>query len=64
MTKIILDKNACISAGICIALAPEIFQWDEDNKAKVILSETNDKNLIEKAKNAEIACPAHAIKVL
>jgi predicted nucleic acid-binding protein len=62
MAKIILDENISISAGIYIALTPEIFQWDENNKVKVILSETNDKNLIEKAKDAEVTYLVHAIK--
>mgnify|MGYP001770640779 CR=1 FL=1 len=63
MAKVWVDKNLCIACGSCIAIAPEIFEWDTDGKSKAKISEINDQNLLELAKNAQMACPTGAIKI-
>ncbi|MGB9674497.1 MAG: ferredoxin [Nanopusillaceae archaeon] len=63
MVKIWVNKDTCIACGTCMVLAPEIFDWDSDGKSKAKVSETNDPNLIQKAKDAAIACPTHSINV-
>lgn len=63
MAKILLDKNTCIGCGACVAVAPELFELDEDNKAEAkIIGELEDEEL-KKAKEAEETCPVQAIKV-
>lgn len=56
-----IDRNLCIGAGTCIAVAPKA--WELDDEAKAILLETadqeTDENLIESAR----ACPVAAIFV-
>jgi len=32
-----IDKNTCIGCGTCIAIAPEIYEFDSDGKAKAKL---------------------------
>ncbi|MEM2139323.1 MAG: ferredoxin [Candidatus Woesearchaeota archaeon] len=68
--KIIFDRENCIGAGACAAMAPEHFKMVEDGKADLIGSkdlgngkfeldtEAND-NLVEAAK----ACPVLVIKI-
>ncbi len=58
-----VDKNLCIACGACIAIAPEIFEWDTDGKSHSKLNEVTDENLMEKAKEAANACPTGAIKI-
>ncbi len=62
--KVEVIKDTCIGCGTCIAVAPEVFEWDSDGKSKVKVAETNDPDLIQKAKNGESGCPVHAIKVI
>ncbi|MEM3374136.1 MAG: ferredoxin [Candidatus Woesearchaeota archaeon] len=68
--KIIFDRENCIGAGACAAMAPEFFKMVSDGKAELIggkdigdgkfelETEAND-NLIEAAK----ACPVLVIKI-
>jgi len=63
MTKYTLkiDRNLCIGAGSCVAVAPKA--WALDNEAKAILlptwNEVDDQTLLESAKS----CPVAAISV-
>jgi ferredoxin len=54
-----IDRNLCIGAATCVAIAPKA--WALDNEAKAIIlntaSEESDETLIEAAKG----CPVLAI---
>ena len=60
--KVEVDKDVCISCGLCIDICPEVFEYDENSKSRVIegcnLDEHNDEIL-----EAKDACPVEAIKV-
>ncbi|EOD42519.1 Ferredoxin [Candidatus Nanobsidianus stetteri] len=58
-----INKDTCIGCGTCIAVAPEIYEFDSDGKSKAKIEIIEDPNLIEKAKDAEVACPTHSVKV-
>jgi ferredoxin len=58
--KITIDKDKCVGAGVCVGLAPEVFQFDDDDKATVI---TPEGAPLEDVKEAEQRCPAQAITV-
>jgi len=62
MVKIRVTEK-CIGCGACVAIAPEIFEFNEKGFSRAKVSETDDKKLIEKAKEAAEACPAGAIEV-
>lgn len=51
-----VDKDSCIGCGSCVAVAPEIFELDDDGKADVKKDETT-----EKTKEAATVCPVDAI---
>ena len=59
--KVWVDRDLCIGAATCIALAPETFLLDSEAKAIIIKTAENDsrENIIEGAK----ACPVAAIFV-
>lgn len=56
-----IDRNLCIGAATCVAIAPKA--WALDNEAKAIILDTageeSDETLIEAAKG----CPVMAIFV-
>lgn len=57
-----VDKDTCIGCGMCPGICPEIFEMDDDGKAKALDKEITD-DLVESAKDAEMQCPVSAIKV-
>ena len=58
--KVRVDRDLCIGAGNCVALAPTVFALDESNKAVVLDPATaDDDTLIEAAES----CPENAIIV-
>lgn len=59
VTKIEIDRELCIGAASCIAVAPEAFELDGENKAvtKPLWSDLTDEQLLNAAK----ACPVAAI---
>lgn len=58
--KIIVDRNLCIGAASCIAVAPGVFELDSENKAIVY----NDKGAdAETILLAAKSCPTSAVLV-
>ena len=60
--KVTLDKEGCISCGLCENTCPEVFKMADDNKAEVIKAEIGD-DLFAKANEAAEGCPVTVIKV-
>ena len=58
--KIKVDRNLCIGVSNCVAIAPTVFELDEENKAVVLdPSSVDDDTLMEAAES----CPEKAIIV-
>ncbi|MEQ8156362.1 MAG: ferredoxin [Clostridiaceae bacterium] len=60
--KAFVDKDTCIGCGLCPSICPEVFDMDDDGKAKAI-DEELDPALEDGAKEGEESCPVNAIKV-
>jgi len=58
--KVRVDRNKCIGCGACVALVPEVFDFD-DGLSKEKVEEINDKKLEERVREAADLCPAGAI---
>ena len=58
MYKVKADRNLCIGIGNCVAIAPTVFQLDNENKLIVLDPSTvTDEVLL----NAASSCPENAI---
>jgi len=58
--KVRVDRDLCIGVGNCVAFAPTVFAFDEENKAVVLdPSSVDDDTLLEAAES----CPENAIVV-
>lgn len=57
--KVTVDRNLCIGAGSCVAVAPQTFALDNEAKAIVLDTAKNeeDNTVLEAAKS----CPVAAI---
>ncbi len=55
-----VDPDLCISCGLCVDLAPDVFQFNDEAISTVIgpVTDTNRGNVLE----AIEACPTEAIK--
>ncbi len=60
--KIVVDKNICISAASCVAMAPQYFKLDENGKAEVI--DSGDLPYDQTAINGAMSCPVLAITII
>ncbi len=56
--RIRIDRNLCIGAASCVALAMKTFELDEENKAVIIDEDGDDAETI---KLAAESCPTKAI---
>ena len=60
--KAFVDKDACISCGLCTSLCPEVFIMSEDGKAVAINEEFSQFDL-ENVKKVTENCPVYAITI-
>jgi ferredoxin len=54
--KIIINQELCVGCGVCASLCPDVFELQDDGKAKVI--DENNCDCDEVVNN----CPVGAIK--
>jgi ferredoxin len=64
----IVDQETCIACGACGAAAPEIFDYNDEGVAFVILDENEgtaevEENLFDDLDDALEGCPTVSIKV-
>ncbi|MDO7785937.1 ferredoxin [Desulforamulus aquiferis] len=60
--KTVVDQDLCISCGACIDVCPEVYEWNDDDKAHAIVDEVPEGQE-DSAKEAAESCPTEAIKV-
>ncbi|WP_066636238.1 ferredoxin [Desulfolucanica intricata] len=58
--KVVVDQDLCISCGSCIDTCPEVFDWNDDDKADSKVDEV-PAEVEEQAKEAVESCPTSAI---
>lgn len=59
--RIVVDRALCIGAAPCVAVAPGVFQLDEEEgKAYIVDPDSSDEETIRMAAEA---CPVLAIKL-
>lgn len=56
--KIVIKRNVCIGAAPCVAVAPGVFQLDEEGKAYIVDPNAADEDTILMAAES---CPVLAI---
>ena len=59
--KAIIDRDGCISCGVCPANCPEVFRMADDGLAEVYGKVTAEN--LDSAKEAAESCPVSVIKV-
>lgn len=58
----IVNKDTCISCGACVSLCPEVYSFDESDKAEAISGDIPDE-LKDGAVEGRDQCPVDAIDI-
>ncbi len=58
MKEPVVDKDICQGHAVCVGLAPEVFELDDDGKSEVKDPEGADESTIQQAIDG---CPVDAI---
>ncbi len=57
-----VNKDGCISCGLCVSTCPEVFSFDEDGLAEAT-GQITDKNYAS-AESARTSCPVSVIDIV
>ena len=60
MTRIEVDRDRCVGSGTCEALAPTVFEVDDDGVLAVLRPEPAEEDLPD-VRDAVTACPTRAL---
>ena len=60
--KASIDRDGCISCGLCPTICPEVFRMADDGLAEVYVDEVPEE-VEDSAKEAEESCPVQVISV-
>jgi ferredoxin len=61
--RIKVDYDLCESNALCEAMAPEVFEVDDNDDLQLKTDETTDAN-VDNVKRAVAACPRAAISLV
>ena len=59
--RVEVDQELCISCGLCVSGCPEVFDWNDDEKAEAV-KEKVDSEMEDCVHEAVTGCPTEAIK--
>ena len=59
--KISVDKNVCISSAMCVAITPDRFALDEQQRSGPAETEIDADELV---RDAAASCPSQAISLI
>ncbi len=60
--KATVDQDTCIGCGACIEAAPEVYSWNENDKAQAFEGPLPE-DLQDKADEGAEVCPVDAITI-
>lgn len=61
--KVTVDQDKCVSSGMCVLNASEVFDQRDDDGVVVLLVDNPGAELAEDTRKAAAACPALAIDI-
>ncbi|MGN0601105.1 MAG: ferredoxin [Oscillospiraceae bacterium] len=56
-----VDKEGCISCGICVNTCPDVFEFDDDDKSTVIKEPEEYEE--DEVRDAAESCPVSVIHI-
>lgn len=62
--KIIVDRERCDGNGVCMGIAPEVFDVDDNLYLHVAETIPNDPELLARVRQSVTSCPVLALKLI
>ena len=62
--RLILDSERCTGHGRCYALAPQLFEPDDEGYGRLLDAGDVPADLVDLARKAALNCPEHAIDIV
>ena len=59
--KVEINRDGCISCGLCVSICPEVFTIADDGLAEAVSSPSDEYKA--KIKEAAESCPVNVIKI-
>lgn len=56
-----VNQDLCISCGLCVSNCPEVFSWNDDDKAQAV-NEQVGSEIEDCVQDAADGCPTDAIE--
>jgi ferredoxin len=60
--RVVVDHDECEANAVCVGIAPEMFELDDDEVLHILVEEP-DGELLTKAREAVHSCPKRALFV-
>lgn len=60
--KISVDRDRCEANGVCMGIAPEVFELDEDDELRITQPDAQP-DTVERVTEAVDACPMNALRI-
>ena len=57
-----IDRDGCISCGLCASICPEVFRMDDEDLAEVYVDEIPEE-VEDTAQEAAESCPVSVINI-
>ncbi|MCA2216007.1 ferredoxin [Jidongwangia harbinensis] len=64
MIRVATDRDRCIGSGMCVLIAPAVFDQDPDDAVVVLLDESPPETARPAVEQAVDRCPAAVIRLL
>jgi ferredoxin len=64
--KVEVDRDVCAASGVCMMIAPDVFEPDDEGYARVSAGADGGgggRGAADAVRRAELNCPAGAIRV-
>jgi ferredoxin len=58
--RVVVDLDECEANAVCVGIAPEMFELDDDEQLHVLIEEP-DGELAKRAREAVDSCPKRAL---
>ncbi|HOJ78568.1 MAG TPA: ferredoxin [Bacillota bacterium] len=59
--KVSVSQDLCISCGLCVSNCPEVFDWNDEEKAEATVDEVPE-DLEDCVQDSANSCPTEAIE--
>ena len=61
--KVTVDRDRCVGSGQCALNLPEVFDQGDADGIVILLTDRPEASLSDRVLEAELLCPAMAIKI-